>query len=141
MSSIRDKPKTEPKLIEILLDARTIWRKFNGKNCTTDHENRMFRESFGCGPNVAFVVWHMMWKHAMIPDGSCILHFLWTLMFMKDYGKSIMMATIAGTCPKTFRKWVWRNILAISSLENIVVSNIAHILFYVPAMYSNFNPS
>ena len=79
-----------------------------------------------------------MWEHALIPDGSCILHYLWALMFMKDYVKATTMSTLAGTNPKTFRKWVWRQISAITSLESIVVSNTVHILLNMMTLYLIF---
>lgn len=66
----------------------------------------MFLETISCGPKVAFSVWLMMWKNAVFLDGSCILHFLWALMFMKDYEKSTTISTLAGTCPETFQRWI-----------------------------------
>ena len=50
-------------------------------------------------------------------------HILWTLMFLKLYGKEINFCSLSGGCDeKTFRKWVWKMIFEISDLEPEVVS-------------------
>ena len=50
-------------------------------------------------------------------------HILWTLMFLKLYGKEINVCSLSGGCDeKTFRKWVWKMIFEISDLEPEVVS-------------------
>ena len=111
----------ETQLLDVLIEARRFWRKESYQNYTTEHEDRNFRQSFGCGANIVHIVWLMLLENDLIPAGGCILYLLWALMFLKDYGKERNGSGITGSCPKTVRKWIWPFIWAVSSLETLVV--------------------
>ena len=49
-------------------------------------------------------------------------HLLWTMMFLKTYTSENVLARIAGTTPKTFRKWKFVVVEEISSNMHKVVS-------------------
>lgn len=51
------------------------------------------------------------------------MHLLWTLLFLKTYGKESIMSTIVEADEKTVRKWVWHIAELIADMDNDVVSN------------------
>ena len=109
---------------ELLLIARNIWNRENKKVRSEKTEDRIFRETFGCGVIIALTTWEMMSDADLLPTNGCLHHFMWALMFMKVYGKEMTMCALAGAIdPKTWRKWTWLFIAAISGLEPFVVSS------------------
>ena len=69
---------------------------------------RRFLSTFGVSPQIAVVLWNKI----VIPltnenKNIRIKHLLWMLMFFKLYAADEVLATLAGTTDKTFRKWVW----------------------------------
>ena len=89
---------------------------------STQIEDREFREMFGCGVGVAVSSWEKLVEKNLVPDKGSSRHLLWTLMFLKVYGKECTMCKLAGVKdPKTFRYWVWLFIPAIAELESSVV--------------------
>ena len=53
-------------------------------------------------------------------------HMLWGLKFMKVYGKERTMCSLVNSIDhKTFQKWVWLFVIAITNLEVHVVSLFA----------------
>lgn len=112
--------KTE--LQTFLQIARAMWHKDTTKVRSTLTEDRDFREFFGCGLLIAHKLWKMM-EGEFLPAGATIFEFLYTLMFMKVYGKEGTMCSLAGGIhPQTFRKWTWDIIDSIANLESMVVS-------------------
>jgi hypothetical protein len=86
-------------------------------------EDRHFREFFRAGPFVVADMWTLM---VIPPDGE-IKHLLWTLHFLKAYPKQATVCSMVGGStgvidPKTFRKYMWPFIYAVSDLEPVVVS-------------------
>jgi hypothetical protein len=80
---------------------------------------RSFRATFGLHSDLCFHLWLIgNWT----PGGTKPNHLLWTLMFMKVYGTELVLCTIAGADPKTYRKWVWRVLNSIANCYNDVVS-------------------
>ena len=99
-----------------------MWHNDTTKVRSTLTEVRDFREFFCCGLLIAHELWKML-VDEFLPAGATIAQFLYTLMFMKVYGKDRTMCSLAsGIDPKTFRKWTWDFIDAIANLESIVVS-------------------
>ena len=96
----------DPSMLDFMVYARSMWRQNSGEvDKTTQTEDRKFRETFGCGLLVAFSVWNILLKSDVIPDGGTILHFLWTLMFLKVYATEKIMTSMAGNVDeKTYRK-------------------------------------
>ena len=112
-------------ILDFMEEARLIWRREWNVIRSDKSESRDFRENFGVGVNVAHTVWMMMDSRELIPNDGRIHHLLWTLSFMKIYGKERMMCHLNRIRdPKTFRKWVWLFIDSIAELESSVVSNL-----------------
>ena len=106
----------------LLCLARTLWRQDPNNKRSTKSEDRSFRELFGIALEPAVSTWNLMIKSEYLPKGGTPYHFLWTLMFLKVYGSEEQMCILANIKdPKTFRKWVWKFIPAISSLESMIL--------------------
>ena len=92
-------------------------------------EDRRFRSFFGAGVTVVLLGWQKMKDQGLIPERGLVVHYLWALMFMKLYSNEAALCGHAGGVdPKTFRKWIWPFIRAISELEYTVVSCILAIM-------------
>ena len=113
----------QPEVADVMLVARKMWqRKDPFLRATAQQEDRNFRSSFGCGPFVALRAWTMLSDQYLVPEKGTLEHFLWTLSFMKVYGKTRDMQTLCGGAdPSTIRKRVWLFIEAIADLEPDVV--------------------
>ena len=98
-------------------------------------EDRRFRQFFGISATSAVDTWGRMKENELIPDGGKFLHLLWALMFFKTYSVDTVLCSHAGGIygaidPKTFRKWLWPMVYAISELEYSVVShNYVQLIF------------
>ena len=84
-------------------------------------EDCRFRAVFGCGPLVALVLSGIVLTEPMVISGATVVHMLWALMFLKVCSNKTAMSTMSGVDEKTFRKWPWVLIEAISDLESSVV--------------------
>ena len=100
--------------------AQKMWRRRDEPR-SAQTEDRVFREYFGIGPLVAVILWELLILHRLLLDGCGIIHLLWTLIFLKEYGKTHQMSNQAQVDANTFRKYVWLFIAAISELEVHVV--------------------
>ena len=77
---------------------------------------------FGCGVGVAVSSQGKLAEKQLVPDKGSSRHLLWTLMFLKVYGKECTMCKLAGVKdPKAFSHWVWLFIPTIAELEPSVV--------------------
>ena len=68
---------------------------------------------FGTSPYICFT----LWKRIAVPEGSSPKHLLWALMLLKTYAVQELLASLCGVDEKTFRKWSWVFVNAISVLE------------------------
>lgn len=94
-----------------------------GKLSAGGPEDRRLRSFFGVGVVVLLDGWVRMKEQDLIPVGGMFFHYLWALMFMKIYStEAAMCGHAGGVDPKTFRKWIWPFIYALSDLEYTVVS-------------------
>jgi len=82
--------------------------------------NRRFIALFGCSMHITAMIWALLDVVNLGPDGAKLHHLLWALMFMKTYGTCSELACIFEVDEKTFRKWIWLIIIAISKIEDIV---------------------
>ena len=78
-------------------------------------QRRRFRALFGATPSVCASAWGSM--HASLPRAANASHFLWGLLFLKTYSSEHVSSAIAGVDEKTFRKWCWIIVSALSSLQ------------------------
>ena len=83
---------------------------------------RRFKQSFGCTPTVLLKCWCLLSRFTELDGNVSPNHLLWAVHFLKDYGKESKNAALAGCDEKTFRKWTWVLIYAMSDLEPHVVS-------------------
>jgi hypothetical protein len=104
--------------------------KPNNQHSICFTSKRRFREMFGCCPKIAAAAWNKIegnieWTGLTTYSSRSTVHLLWALLFLKVYGKEATLSSlVGGVDEKTFRKWVWLYIAALSSLESFVVSNI-----------------
>lgn len=113
---------SKPDVKDLLVIAREMWQKDPNKPRSAQSEDRDSQETFGCGASTALNAWGMLFALDLLPPNASLCHLLWTLHFLKAYGKTrAMCSACGGIDPKTFRKWVWLFIEALSMLEPFVV--------------------
>ena len=82
-----------------------------------------FKAFFGVTSHVCSMLWNPPYSIAAdVEGGGTSIHLLWALMLLKTYASEASLSALAGTTPKTLRKWAWRYIDAMSYLEGITVS-------------------
>jgi len=99
-----------------LLNRHAMYRNQSG--------DRVFRSFFGVCPRVVWKCWDLLKPSLVELNGVQPIHLLWACMFLKVYGPEATLAAIAKCTEKTYRKWIWNLIYAISNLESQVVSDI-----------------
>jgi len=122
---------------------REIQNRYQLKLGTGMSESIKFQSYFGCGEEVAVILWTMLDAYSLLPDGAQILHLLWALFFMKVYPTESIGCAAAGgrghaIDPKTFRNAIWPMIHAISDLEIYVVSKL-WLIVVIPLSGSNLS--
>ena len=112
-----------PLLQDLMHYARIIMENDPFKQRAPREEERSFRALFGCGPQVALILWtKLSSEHAFLPDDATITHLLWTLMYCgKQYRKWKTMRKLTKADPKTLRKWIAVFYSAIAMMEPFVV--------------------
>jgi hypothetical protein len=123
MAETRPKRQREaqPSADDIQFKAKIIMHADPFKEHAPTEFNKAFRALFGCGDNVALLLWKELNKRHLLPEGGTMTHLLWTLMFLKVYPSDSTMKTLAGADNKTIRKWLSHFIPAISSLALFLV--------------------
>lgn len=107
--------------------AKEVQNRSGQKICETGTEDRRFRDYFGCGVHVAILLWTLLDQNELLEENSTIEHMLWTMYFLKCYPREQEGCAAAGDAqkgacdPKTWRKYVWPMIYAMSDLESVVV--------------------
>ena len=81
------------------------------------------------------IVWFMLVESGHMSKKSILFkarpqHLLWALMFLKMYASTSVNASFARCDEKTFRKWCWKVIEALSSLALDHVSQTASVIYY-----------
>lgn len=85
---------------------------------TTTQFYSFFYSHFGTSPDTCL----LLWQKCTFPPDMKPCHLLWALLFLKLYATEEVLSNIAGSTRKTFRKWAWIVIEAISKLGPKVVS-------------------
>jgi len=80
---------------------------------------RRFRAMFGVPSTICPLLWHQMHLRGTLPKKGQPKHLLWALMFLKLYEVELAMAARCGVDEKTYRKWVWAFLPALSSMNVI----------------------
>ena len=99
-------------------------------------EMRIFRELFGTRLLVVENLWFLLDELSLHPEGGLPKHLFWALHFMKAYplqaqGCAAVGGSGGAVDPKTYRKWVWAYIEAISDLELEVVSSLLCVIYCI----------
>ena len=87
-------------------------------------DRRHWMSCFGAEPEVVADLWMRIDPKKTMPRGAKAEHIMWTLYFLKLYNaEEVNILNIDGNpVEKTFHKWVWLFIEAISYQEFPVVS-------------------
>lgn len=82
-----------------------------------DHldNDRRFAWTFNATPVMCAILWDNLCPEVNVPGGGPT-HFMWTLLFMNLYPTDGMVKTLTGADPKTFRKWVWKFMIALDDM-------------------------
>ena len=81
------------------------------ENIPASRARALFREFFGCDPEVANSIWTRIClkqkrSPAGLPRGSMPKHLLWALTFMKTYSiEAVLCRSFGISDKKTFQKW------------------------------------
>ncbi len=90
-----------------------------------EYTTRIFRQHFGCSPLVVSKCWNLLGDDNTRIEEDKIepCHLLWALLFLKVYGKESTNTNLCKCSDKTFRKFTWRVLFALSDLESDLVSS------------------
>ena len=83
---------------------------------------RFFLSLFGVSSNVVSQLWNLIENQGSHPKGFSPTHLLWTMCFIKVYGREETLSTLFGCDEKTMRKWVWIGLSIISDIDSLVCS-------------------
>ena len=78
--------------------------------------------SYGATPRVCSITWNKLINLKRMPRGGKPNHLLWAFMLLKTYQSIDYLSLTTRVATKTFRKWSWLFIKAISSMEDDLVS-------------------
>jgi hypothetical protein len=84
-------------------------------NVSSTTKLRRYKALFGASPSLCAWVWSALIPS--LPGSASPIHLLWTLYFLKQYGKEEVNASFAQCSEKTYRKWCWIMIQKIAELE------------------------
>ena len=82
-------------------------------------QNRQFISFFGVSSNVCEKLWTLLLPKA--PEELLPIHLLYGLLMLKTYATESVCCSIAGVSEKTFRKWAWITIEALSNLKVVSI--------------------
>lgn len=80
---------------------------------------RRYRAMFGCTPLVSSITWNLIKND--LPQNATPNHLLWALFFLKAYNNEEINHAVFNVDEKTYRKWIWLVIYAISKLRIVCV--------------------
>ncbi len=80
---------------------------------------RRFKALFGSTPQLCSLLWSLLAD--LHPLGGFPRHLLWALMFLKLYSTEHVHSTLAGVDEKSFRKWCWRYVSALSQVKLVCI--------------------
>lgn len=98
---------------------------FNGRG-SLHNRYRRYKSYFGVTPDIAVILWRDLADSKWLRYGGAVAHpehLLWALMFLRNYNKEEINASVAGCTEKTFRKWAWFYAEGIADLDSNYVSH------------------
>ena len=104
---------------EVEVVAQSITRSYEASTGNTVRP-RVFLSLFGVTSNVVSQLWNLLENQLSRPKGFTPTHLLWTMCFLKVYGREETLCTLFGCDMKTMRKWVWIGLTSISDIESLV---------------------
>jgi hypothetical protein len=118
---------------EFYMMAKEVQHRSGQKINSAQTEDRRFRDFFGVG-GVGIITWTLLSKNNLLPEGVIVPHLLWAMYLICCYPKQeegcASAAREKGAIdPKTWCKYLWPMIYALSDLESAVVS--FYILFLI----------
>jgi hypothetical protein len=90
-------------------------------NVENETHLRLWQEHFGVSPVVVCSVWNRMSLWCCLPEKCRPKHLLWTLLFLKVYATELILATLCGCDPETYRGWVKSVLEGLNRLQPFVV--------------------
>lgn len=94
---------------------------------------RRFRSHFGTTPALCAYLWDRIDKLSL-PAGAKWYHLLWALLFLKLYAtEEVLSGMVGGVDEKTYRRWTWEILRALSELKDKVVSSY---IFFIQSFIS-----
>ena len=109
-----------------LEEVELIGYELMGKKFTRRHDYfiRRFRGWYGIDPAVVVILWNMLETNCTCRKikSDKIIHLMWALHFLEKYGAEHQHLALFNVDEKTYRKWIWLYIGAISSLVHRIVS-------------------
>ena len=120
-SSSKRARTTEISVDDVLHYARIIMDNDPFKDRAPAEEDRRFKAIFGVTPEIVLMLWLMLVEFDFVPANGTLIHFLWTLMYLKTYPKWVTMKQLTRADPKTLRLWVFqfRDALELLSFEKV----------------------
>lgn len=88
-------------------------------NVSEDKFDQKMRSCFGVGLVMLTYVWNALRLDRLLPAKTQYKHLLWTLCFLKTGTTEEHLAIMFVCDPKTYRKWVWDIVLAISRYDGV----------------------
>lgn len=102
-----------------------IGRSMLGAN-GRESRDRDFKGLFGVPVVVCMDVWQQC---DFVGEGMKPKHLMWGLLMLKIYGNQSVLAAVASTTRKTFRKHAWKAVKLIAARYPDVVSACRHFCF------------
>lgn len=86
---------------------------------------RRFSSFFGTTLSVTYLLWCKLMMDIPLCErpGVIIIHLLWTLMFLKTYQTTSVLAIKCKVDEKTYRKYVWLVIKMVGAIDDVVSIN------------------
>ena len=139
MDPTEDMQKIEKSASEFLIAGRVIANKNSHRvkareGGSESIEERRFRSTFGVDYLVCAIAWEWLILKETIPKGGRKKHFLWACLQLMVYPSENFISTLLDVDEKTFCKWSWIFLLALSDLETDVVSNFGlflNLLYFI----------
>ena len=86
---------------------------------------RRFSSFFGTTLSVTYLLWCKLMMDIPLCErpNVIIIHLLWTLMFLKTYQTTSVLAIKCKVDEKTYRKYVWLVIKMVGAIDDVVSIN------------------
>ena len=117
---------TEPSAFDFYNATKEVQNRSDRSIGSSKTEDRRFRDYLGVSVVITLLAWNMMIMYGHLPADGTISHFLWALHFMKVYpkqdeGSAAARGSGGDMDPKTWWRYAWPVVYAISLLEQHVV--------------------